>query len=198
MLARLASKRHIVIQPAKLQFLPDAHICRGIADTLAAPIANVGARGHQGPEARGILACTNRGAGIPGRIIQVRQANIVPVLVSEYAQTAVLRLNSVVIYPNTGGVVGDCDRGIGRRTTRPGIKASQGVKVAVYHRSIYTPRCEECIPAMAPDCIRALVRIASGLVATCMNNLEVVDVAIGLIEVAIAIIVIAIPHIEGL
>ena len=51
---------------------------------------------------------------------------------------------------------------------------------------------------MAPDGIRALVRITSRLVAAGMDDLEVVDVAIGLIEVAVAIIVVAIPLVEGL
>src|SRR5687767_2246238 len=55
---------------------------------------------------------------------------------------------------------------------------------------------KECIPAVAPDGIRALCTTTSFLTFTGMDRLEVINVAIRLIKVAIAVIIIAIPHIE--
>ena len=49
---------------------------------------------------------------------------------------------------------------------------------------------------MAPDRVGALVRVARSLVATGMDDLEVVDEAVGLVEVAVAVEVVAIPDVE--
>ena len=50
---------------------------------------------------------------------------------------------------------------------------------------------------MAPDGVLALVRVAVGLVAAGVDDLEVVDVAVGLVEVAVAVVVVAVPLVEG-
>ena len=49
---------------------------------------------------------------------------------------------------------------------------------------------------MAPDGVGAL-RAAAGLLALAgVHGLEVVDVAVGLVEVAVAVEVVAVPHVE--
>ena len=49
---------------------------------------------------------------------------------------------------------------------------------------------------MAPDRVGAL-RAAAGLLAVAgVDRLEVVDVAVGLVEVAVAVVVVPIPHVE--
>ena len=40
------------------------------------------------------------------------------------------------------------------------------------------------------------MRVAVGLVAAGVHDLEVVDVAVGLVEVAVAVVVVAVPHVE--
>src|SRR5690242_8384341 len=100
-----------------------------------------------------------------------------PELVGEHTYTAVLRLDGIVANPEIGGA--DADTTEGMRTD-----------------TIGTVRTEVGIPAMAPNSIRTL-GAATGLFAfTCMDGLEVIDVPIGLIEVTIAISVIAIPDVE--
>ena len=53
------------------------------------------------------------------------------------------------------------------------------------------------VGAVAPDGVLALPRVAVGLVATGVHDLEVVDVAVGLVEVAVAVEVVAVPLVEG-
>ncbi len=52
------------------------------------------------------------------------------------------------------------------------------------------------IPAVAPDGIGALSAAAGLFAFTGMDRLEVIDVAIGLVEVAVAVVVVAVPDIE--
>ena len=51
---------------------------------------------------------------------------------------------------------------------------------------------------MAPDRVLAVDRVAVGLVAAGVDQLEVVDVAVGLVEVAVAVEVVAVPLVVGL
>ena len=53
----------------------------------------------------------------------------------------------------------------------------------------------EGAPAVRPDGVLALVRVTVGLVATCVHDLQVVDVAVGLVEVAVAVPVVAVPDV---
>jgi hypothetical protein len=51
---------------------------------------------------------------------------------------------------------------------------------------------------VAPDRVAALVRVAGRLVATGVNDLEVVDDTVGLVEDAVAVDVVAVLLVEGL
>ena len=54
----------------------------------------------------------------------------------------------------------------------------------------------EGLPAVAPDGVLAVDRVAVGLVAAGVDDLEAVDVAVGLVEVAVAVEVVAVPDVE--
>ena len=54
------------------------------------------------------------------------------------------------------------------------------------------------LPAVAPDGVGALVGVPCGLVATGVDDLEVVDDAVGLLEVAVAVDVVAVLDVERL
>ena len=107
----------------------------------------------------------------------VRQAEVVAVLVREDAEAAVLRLDRVVADPQAGVA----DLGAADRVVR---RALAGVL--------------EGVPAVRPDRVLALLRVAVGLVATGVHDLEVVDVAVRLVEVAVAVVVVAVPLVERL
>ena len=51
---------------------------------------------------------------------------------------------------------------------------------------------------MAPDRVGALLRVTGGLVSSGVDDLEVVDVAVPLVEVAVAVEVVPVPTVEGL
>ena len=51
---------------------------------------------------------------------------------------------------------------------------------------------------MRPDRVLALLRVTVGLVAAGVDDLEVVDVTVGLVEVAVTVVVVAVPLVEGL
>ena len=55
----------------------------------------------------------------------------------------------------------------------------------------------EGVPPVAPDRVLALDRVAVGLVAAGVDDLEVVHVAVGLVEVAVTVEVVAVPLVEG-
>ena len=85
-----ARDRDLVVEPAELELLPGTHVDRLRADVHGAVVAVRAAR-HQRPEARRVLA--------PGRVVQIRDAEIMGVLVREHADAAVLRLDGVVADP---------------------------------------------------------------------------------------------------
>ena len=60
------------------------------------------------------------------------------------------------------------------------------------------PACRLAVPAVAPDGVGALVGVAGRLVAAGVDDLEVVDDAVGLVEVAVAVDVVAVLLVEGL
>ena len=109
-------------------------------------------------------------------VVVVRQTEVVAELVEEDAPAAVLRLDGVVADPDAGVADLGAAELVGRRA---GGAVLEGV------------------PAVAPDRVLALVRVAVGLVAAGVDDLEVVDVAVGLVEVAVAVEVVAVPLVEG-
>ena len=100
------------------------------------------------------------------------------VLVGDGRQAAVLGLDRVVAGPDAGVA----DLGAAERVLRGAGDAGVG---------------DEGVPAVAPDGVLALVRVAVGLVAAGVDDLQVVDVAVGLVEVAVAVEVVAVLHVVG-
>ena len=58
------------------------------------------------------------------------------------------------------------------------------------------PRSVERGPAVRPDGVLALGAAAGLLALTGVHRLEVVDVAVGLVEVAVAVVVVPVPDVE--
>ena len=161
----------LVVEPAELQLVPGAQVGGAGAD------ADVVRRGlaalrHQRPVVDAVLV---RGRGAGG-VVEVRQAQVVGVLVGEHAHATVLRLDRVVGDPQAGVA----DLGAAVRVAR---RALAGVL--------------EGLPAVRPDGVLALDRVAVGLVAARVHDLEVVDVAVGLVEVAVVVEVVAVPLVVG-
>ncbi len=142
---------------------------RGLRADVLGPIAHPGTLGHQRPEGGAVRAA--------GGIVEVRQSEVVAVLVDENADTAVFGLDGVLADP----VVAAADLAAARR---------------VECRSGRSDALVEGIPAVAPD--RGLTqRTASGLFAfPGVDRLERVDVAVRLVEIAVTVVVVAIPDIE--
>ncbi len=171
-------------EPAELELLPRAHVGRRVADPVRATVADVRARRHQRPERRVVLGA----ARVPGRVVEVGQTEVVAELVREDAEAAVLRLHRVVADPDARRVV---------RDQRARDEPAAGADV------------DPCDPAgaaglevrerpVAPDRVRALLRIARGLVAAGVDDLEVVDEAVRLVEVAVPVDVVAVLLVERL
>src|SRR5690606_5268956 len=158
----------VVVQPAQLELVPGGHVAGQVTDLLLAG-AQPGTGGHQGPETGGVLAA--------GGVVEVRQAEVVTVLVGEDAESAVLRLDGVVADPDAGLADGRAAQLVLLRTGGTGVGA-------------------ERVPAVRPDGVRALGAAARGLVLAGVHDLEVVDVAVGLVEVAVAVEVVAVPLVE--
>ncbi len=157
---------HVVVQPAQLELVPGGHVAGQVTDAVLAG-AEPGAGRHQRPEADRVL-------GGVGRVVQVRQTEVVAVLVGEDAQAAVLGLCGVVADPDAGVAdLGAAGLVVGR-AGRAGVGAVG-------------------VPAVRPDGVGALDAAARGLVLTGVHDLEVIDVAVGLVEVAVVVEVVAVP-----
>ena len=91
----------------------------------------------------------------------------------------ILRLDSVVADPEAEAV----ELGAAQRVLRGTLRATGS-------------SWEERVPAVAPDRVLALPWIAVGLVATGVHDLEVVDVVVAFVEVAVAVMVVAVPDVE--
>ena len=103
-------------------------------------------------------------------VVEVGQAEVVAELVGEDAEAAVLRLGGVVADPEAG--VADLDAAVLVATAGPPLRV--GVDR----------------PAVRPDRRRG----CAGLLAlTGVHGLEVVDVAVRLVEVAVPVVVEAVP-----
>ncbi len=113
-------------------------------------------------------------------------------LVGEDAQAAVLRLDGVVTDPDAGGVVRD-------RVGRVRALAEAAAVGADVHTGQATGAAglEVGVPAVAPDGVGAVGRVTGRLVAARVDDLEVVDEAVGLVEVAVPVDVVAVLLVEG-
>ena len=101
-------------------------------------------------------------------------------LVREHAEAAILRLDGVVAEPEAGVAdLGAAEQDVLAADSRTGLAEVERVDV----------------PAVGPDGVRALCATTGILALTGVDRLEVVDVAIGLVEVAIGVEV-AIPDVE--
>ena len=98
-------------------------------------------------------------------------------LVREDADAAVLRLDRVVADPVAAG-------------------ADTNTAGAVVGGTVDADEVVVRIPAVAPDRVRALRAAARLLALAGVDRLEVVDVAVRLVEVPVAVVVVAIPHVE--
>src|SRR5512142_917789 len=98
-------------------------------------------------------------------------------LMREHTYATVLRLNRVVADP----VTGTTHRGASQRIEG---WARTGRRIVIG------------IPAMTPDGVLALCTTTRLFAVAGMDDLEVIDITIGFVEVAIPVIVIAIPDIE--
>ena len=124
---------------------------------------------HERPERRRVLAAV--------RVVEVGQAEVVAELVREHAEAAVLRLDRVVADPEA--------RVADLRAAELGVGGTGGAVVGRVH-----------VPAVRPDRVLAL-RAAAGVLALAgVHRLEVVEVAVGLVEVAVVVVVVAVPHVE--
>src|SRR6185436_20580369 len=116
-------------------------------------------------------------AGVARRVVLVRQVEVVRELVREHANAAVLRLDRVVADPDAGA-------------------ADLDAAELVVARAGGSDQVVERIPAMRPDRVGAL-RAAAGLLADAgVDRLEVVDIAVRLVEVAVTVVVVPIPDVE--
>ena len=163
-----ARRDDLVVEPAELELVPRPEVGGTRADALVAGRRGA-ALGHQRPPADGVVRAA-RG------VVVVGQAEVVAVLVREHGQAAVLGLDRVVRDPQAGG-------------------ADLGAAVLVAGRAL--ARVLERLPAVRPDGVLALERVAVGLVAAGVDDLEVVDVAVGLVEVAVGVVVVAVPLVVG-
>ena len=159
-----ARGHRLVVEPAQLQLVPGTEVAGTGAEWLVLGVQP--ALRHQRPVLAVVVATT-------GRVVVVRQPEVVPVLVREDRQTAVLRLHRVVADPDAGVA----DRGAPELVEPGPGEALVG---------------DEGVPAVRPDRVLALLGIAVGLVAAGVHDLEVVDVAVGLVEVAVAVVVVAV------
>ena len=156
------------VRPSEHELVPRAHVVRVVTDR----VGTVGrpTRGHQGPEVRRVVVGS-------GRVVVVRQAEVVAVLVREH----------------TGGTV----LGLGRVVADPQLRAGHAVATQqTVLRALRADTALSGVPAVAPDRV-ATLRTAAGLFALAgVHQLEVVDVTVGLIEVAVAVTVVAVLGVD--
>ncbi len=112
----------------------------------------------------------------------------------EHAQAAVLGLDGVVVHPDPGRVVRHLDvrAGLVGDATHADLDATDG-------RAALGSGAEGLdlgVPAVAPDGVVAVDRVAVGGVLAGVDDLEVVDVAVRLLEVAVAVEVVAVELVE--
>ena len=114
-------------------------------------------------------------------VVEVGQAKVVAELVREHAEAAILGLDGVVTNPDSR------HRRSGHRRT--GSRRPRGRSDAEVGRVD--------IPAVGPDRIRALGAAAGVLALTGVNRLEVIQVSVRLVKVAVVVVVVAVPDVEG-
>ncbi len=158
----------LVVEPAELELVPGTQVTGAVADHLLALGAEPALR-HQRPV---LVVVVPAGQDV----VVVREPEVVAVLVEEHAPAAVLRLDRVVGDPDAAGADLVAAVGVARRALAGAL---------------------EGLPPVRPDGVLALPGVAVGLVAARVHDLEVVDVAVGLVEVAVAVEVVAVPLVEG-
>ena len=190
-LGRTTGTRHVVVEPAELELVPRTERHRAVADAFLAPPGSPGLA-HQAPEADAVLGA----AGVARRVVEVGQPQVVRELVREDTEPAVLGLDGVVVDPHAGRVVGDLDV----RPGRVGHAALADVDATDLRTADRTGAegLDLRVPAVAPDGVGAVDRVAVGLVAARVHDLEVVDVAVRLVEVAVLVEVVAVLVVERL
>src|SRR5512145_796449 len=99
--------------------------------------------------------------------------------VGKDTHAAVFRLNGIVADPITGV---------------PNAHAAKGNDIPVHGWAARTDRGQLHVPAMTPYGVRAQHASASLFTFTGMHSLEVVNIAIRFVKIAIAIIIVAIPN----
>ena len=162
----LAGDDDLVVEPAELQLVPGAEVGTVQADALVALGADP-ALGHDRPPVHRVLA----GAGPRCRSGPADRGR---------GRTRGRRRSS------RRSRAGSCSHPPTGRCCRPGRRRAcccAGPDGGVL----------EGVPAVAPDRVLALLLVTVGLVATGVDDLEVVDVAVGLVEVAVAVVVVAVP-----
>src|SRR5665811_1326077 len=127
------------------------------------------AAAHQGPETGAVLATSG--------VVEVRQTEVVAELVGEDTEATVLGLGGVVTDPHPGVTY------LG--TSSEVARWASGTKV-----------CGVDVPAVGPDGVRALRAAAGFFALPGVNRLEVVDIAVGLVEVAVVVVVVAVDLVE--
>ena len=155
--------REVVAEPAERQLLPPAHVHGMIADRIRR-IRRPRPGAHQRPVARAVVRSA-------GRVVEVGQSEIVAELVREDADAAVLGLDGVVAHPQVrAGQVVAAQQASGR----------SGVVIGVR------------VPRVTPDRVSTLRAAAGFLAFAGVHEAEVIDIAVGLGEVAVAIAIVAI------
>ena len=109
------------------------------------------------------------------------------VLVGEHTEPAVLRLDGVVTGVDAGRVVRDLLAREGPAASAD-VDAREAGDVGVLERGV---------PAVRPDGVRTVARVGGRLVTTGVDDLHVVDEAVRLVEVAVAVDVVAVLLVEG-
>src|SRR4029079_650304 len=128
---------------------------------------------HQRPEARAVLGA----ARVARRVVLVRQVEVVRELVREHADATVLLADRVAADPDA-------------RATN--LDATE----LVVARAGGSDQVVERIPAMRPNRVGALPAAARLLAYTGVDRLEVVDIAVRLVEVPVTVVVVPIPDVE--
>ncbi len=169
--AVLRGQRRLVVQPAELQLVPSTEVRGAGADGVVAGCGLPALR-HDRPPVHGVVR------GIAG-VVEVGQTEVVAVLVGDGAHAAVLGLHGVVADPQPA--VGDLAAAL------LALCRSGHALVALVDE-----------PAVGPDGVLALDLVTVGLVAAGVDDLEVVEVAVGLVEVAVTVDVVAVPLVERL
>ncbi len=156
--------RLVVVEPAELQLAPGVEVA-GVGAGGVLALAQVRGGGHQRPEVDAVVAAAGA--------VQVGQAEVVAELVGEQADAAVLARLDVVV---------DVQAGVADRRAAD----------LVAGRADLAGRVREGPAAVRPQRVGALRAAAPGLVGAGVHDDDVVQVAVGLGELAVLVVVVAV------